>query len=624
MTFDIDGVRITNSSINWKDDKESQRVSLRNLQLETGRLADTVPSHLTASFHLDSEMPGPDPRANGPRASDAEVELKSSLFFDNKAGRFEFADIEGKLEGTAAGVNNLVLNFKGSLDTYPALGSLTAENVGMTVNGKYGQRNIEARLSVPKLQIGKGILSGNQLSIATTLSQPGETLTATLQLPAFEIVNKILKAAESSAVFDFKTDGSSIQGKLASPLSINFETAPKLQLDNIILSLATRHPALSGELAANVVGNAQADFGMQNASLSFNAKIDDNEIAGTMSMKDFSRPAYTFELNANRLDLDRYVAAGWLKRFQDDAIPFDLGVIKELTLSGKLRTGEFKLAKFKASKLAADVRVEQSTLTISPLLANFYGGALTGSISVAAQGKPQMTLKQNLKGFQMDSLLADTASAGKFAGKGDLVIDLSAEGDTTGALRKSLNGSVTLALARGSLAGIDLRTSLIEGKNELGSPGDAKTRAANFVEKTGFSELKAVFNFKDGNSSANSFEMKSPLMRAAGEGGIALDSGSFSYHLNATVASTLNRRTAGELADLKGVTVPVRVSDPWATPSISLDFAAASGDIVAKRIAAKAAEQAAAKAAAEQVASKVAVAKHTAPPKKRVDKTTRK
>lgn len=636
LTLDIDGVRITNSSINWQDDMESQRVTLQDLQFETGRLADTVPGHLTASFRLDSEK----------AISDAKVELKSSLFFDRKAGRYEFADITGKLEGTAAGFNDLLLNFEGSADTYPAQGKLSFENIRTTLTGKCGQRNIEAALGVPKLQIVKGTLSGNQLTIDATSSQPSETLTATLQLPAFEIANKIMKAPELSADFDFKGDGRTLQGKLASPFSINFENAAKVQLGNIILSLVARHPALSGELAATATGSVQADYAAQNASLDFNAKIDDSEIAGKAVLRDFSHPAYTFEINTNRLDLDRYVAADWIKRFQDNAMPLDLGAIKELNLSGSLRVGEFKMAKLKANKLSADIRIEKSMLTIAPLSANFYGGTLSGSISATAQGTPQMTLKQNLKGFQMSALLADTSAAGKLAGKGSLAIDLSAEGDTVGMVRKSLNGSATLALVRGSLAGINLGTTLIEGKNELGNPGDARTRAANFAEKTEFSELEAAFNFREGNSTANSFEMKSPLMRTTGEGEILLDSGNIGYRLNASVALALTRRAAGELAELKGVTVPIRVSGPYATPTITLDFAAASGGIVAKRIAARvAAEQAAAKAAAKAAAAAEAkaaaeqaaadkaaadkasaaeVAKRTTPPKKRVTKAIKK
>jgi AsmA protein len=615
VTFDIDGVRITNSSVNWQDEMKWQRVALQDLQIETGRLADTVPGNLKASFHLNSEM----------AHSDSRIELKSRLFYDRKAGRYEFADLEGTLEGTAAGFSNLDLNFKGSVDSHPAQELLLAENFLVSATGNYGQRSIEARLGVPKLQFAKGILSGSQLTLDATLSQFDEKWTTTVQMPAFEFANKIFNAAELSADFDFKGDGRTLQGKLSSPASADFETTPKLLLSAIALNFSAKHPMLSGGLSATVTGSMQADLAERNANLDFNAKIDDSKITGTMALKDFSHPAYTFDLNINRLDLDRYIAADWIKRYQGDATLFDLGGIKEMNLRGSLRAGEIKMAKLEASKLAADIKIEQDTLTVAPLTAKLYGGTLAGSISVAAQGTPQITLKQNLRGFQINALLAATAGADRLAGKGDVALDISAEGGSFGALRKTLNGNVSLALARGSLAGIDMRTALLEGKDDLGTKNEVRIHEAKFSEKTDFSELKATFNITEGSSHGNSFEMRSPLFRVAGEGDIALDSGSISYRLAAMVASALNRRNAGELVELKGVTVPVRLSGPWATPSIALDFAAASGDIVTKRIAAKAAvEQAAAKAAAEQAAAALPVAKRTAPAKKRVAKAIKK
>ncbi len=615
VTFDIDGVRITNSSVNWQDEMKWQRVALQDLQIETGRLADTVPGNLKASFHLNSE------RAH----SDSRIELKCRLLYDRKAGRYEFADLEGTLEGTAAGFSNLDLNFKGSVDSHPAQELLLAENFLVSATGNYGQRSIEARLGVPKLQFAKGILSGSQLTLDATLSQFDEKWTTTVQMPAFEFANKIFNAAELSADFDFKGDGRTLQGKLSSPASADFETTPKLLLSAIALNFSAKHPMLSGGLSATATGSMQVDLAERNANLDFNAKIDDSKITGTMALKDFSHPAYTFDLNINRLDLDRYIAADWIKLYQKDATRFDIGGIKEMNLRGSLRAGEIKMAKLEASKLAADIKIEQDTLTVAPLTAKLYGGTLTGSISVAAQGTPQITLKQNLRGFQMNALLAATAGADRLAGKGDVALDISAEGGSIGALRKTLNGSVSLALARGSLAGIDMRTALLEGKDDLGTKNEVRIHEAKFSERTDFSELKATFNIKEGSSHGNSFEMRSPLFQVAGEGDIALDSGSISYRLAATVASALNRRNAGELVELKGVTVPVRLSGPWATPSIALDFAAASGDIVTKRIAAKAAvEQAAAKAAAEQAAAALPVAKRTAPAKKRVAKAIKK
>ncbi len=602
LTFDIDGVRITNSSVNWQDEIKWQRISLQDLQIETGRLADAVPSNLKTSFHLNSDI----------ARSDSRIELRSRLFYDRMAGRYEFADLEGTLKGTAVGFSNLDLNFKGSLDSHPGQELLAVENFLITGTGNLGQRSIEAKLGVPKLQFARGIVAGSQITLDAILSEFDEKWTTTVQVPAFEFANNIFNTAELSADFEFKGEGRALQGKLSSPASVTLETAPKLTLSGITLNFSARHPVLSGEVSGTATGSMQADIAGRNANLDFKAEIDDSKITGTMALLDFNHPAYTFNLNINRLPLDRYISADWIKRYQDNG-KFELEGIKDMNLRASLHAGEIKASKLEASNLAADIKIEQSALTIAPLTAKLYGGTLTGSLSLAAQAAPRIMLHENLKGIQVNALLADIAGTDKLAGKGDIAIDISAEGSSIGELRKTLSGTVSIAVARGWLAGIDMRAALLEGKDDLGTKNKARVHEAKFSERTDFSELKAVYNIVDGSSHGNRFDMRSPVFRIAGEGALALDSGGIDYQLAATVAPTLRRRSSGELAELKGVTVPLRVSGFWIMPSIALDFAAATGGIVPKRIAAIA-------AAAEQTA---APAKRTVPPKKRARKGTR-
>ena len=596
MTFNIDIVRITNSSINWQDDLESQRLSLHDLQIETGRLADTAPSNLTANFQLDSE------RAH----FSSTVQLKSRLFFDRKAGRYEFADIEGKLQGDAGPVSNLALDFKASLDTYPAQGSFTLEDLVVNATGKYSQRNLVARFVAPSLKAISNTYSGSQLTLDASLTQAKEITTVSLQLPAFEAAKRVFKAAELSADFDYKGDARALHGKLTTPLSINLEAAPVFQLGSFALSLTGNHPILSDELNADIKGNARLDYAEQNAKIVFNAKIEDSHISGTIALKDFNRPEYAVDISNNRLDLNRYLSGEWISHLQDDATTFNSAGLKDVILQGSLRSGEIKIDKLKVSKLAANLKIEKSIITISPLTALLYGGALTGNISVTASEIPTITVKQSLRGVQMGAMLEGTPNAGRLAGKGSLGLEMSAQGSSVGALRKTLNGNVSLAIAHGTLAGIDLRSALIEGKSALGTKNPERVHPANFAEKTQFFELIANFNFNDGKVSGSGFEMKSPLIRTAGEGEINLDSGNFQYRLNATVSSAINPRTSGELVDFKGVTVPIRVSGPYLSPNIEFDFAAASGGNVAALVVAHSAK-AAAGAATESAAAAATV-----------------
>jgi AsmA protein len=606
FTFDIDGIRVTHSALNWQDEMRWQRVALQDVQIETGRLADSVPGNLKASFHLSSEV----------ARSDSVIDLKSRFYYDRKAGRYEFADIEGTLGGTAVGFSNIDMNFKGGMNFFPAQQSLQAENLSVSATGNYGQRSIDAKLNVPKLQSAKGVLSGSDLALDATVSQFDEKWTTAVQVPSFSAASGVLSTAQVKADVAFKGDGRTLQGKLSSPASLDYKSATRLQFNPIALNLSATDPMLAAGLAATVTGNLQADLAEGNANLVFNANIDDSKITGKVALQDFKEPAYTFDLAVDRLPLERYISADWAKRYQNDATLVDLGFIKDTEMHGTLHAGEISTAKFRATSVAANIKIEQSALTISPLTARMYGGTLSGSISATAQGKPQFALKQNLGGFQMKALLANTANAGKLEGRGNLVADLGAEGGSIGALRKSLNGTVSLALSHGSMEGVDLRTALISGNDDLGTTNPPRVHETRLSESTDFSNLDAVFNIADGSARGNSFDMRSPLFRLAGDGDYSPDTGRIDYRLAATVSSALKRNSAGELYGMRGVTVPVRVSGPWASPSIALNFAAASGEIVTKRIEARVAMEQAAKAEAE-AATKKAAAVDKKPAKKR-------
>lgn len=440
------------------------------------------------------------------------------------------------------------------------------------------------------MKIDRQSFSGTQFALDAHLSQANEIATLVVQLPAFDAVNRIFSTTEISADFDYKGDSRTLHGKLSSPFSINYEAAPRLKLGAIVATLTGNHPLLSGEITANAKGNIEVDYAGQTAKLGLDAKIDESRFKANFSVKDFTRPVYAAEITANRLDLDRYLSGDWLKHMLDDTTPFTTAALKDVVLQGSLRAGEFKLDKFKASNLAADVRIDKSMITASPITARLYGGTLAGSINMTAHESPTISVRQSLKGLQMGALLTKTGGAGRLGGKATVELDIGTQGNTVGELRKALNGNISLAVAHGYLAGINLRTALNDGKKDLGLKNPERILPANFSDLTDFTELTSKFNLKDGKVSGTGFVMKSPLMQTAGEGEFDLVAGEMSYRLKTTISNSINRRTSIELLDLKGVTVPIHLSGSYAAPNIAFDFAAASGGNVARLAAAHAAK----------------------------------
>ena len=82
------------------------------------------------------------------------------------------------------------------------------------------------------------------------------------------------------------------------------------------------------------------------------------------------------------------------------------------------------------------------------------------------------------------------------------------------------------------------------------------------TEKTDFSELNATFQIADGVARNNDLDVKSPFLRIGGSGTIDVGKGRIDYVARAAVTETSKGQGGAELAALKGVPVPVRLSGP--------------------------------------------------------------
>jgi AsmA protein len=574
IQFEVEKIRVYDSSVNYRDEAADLTLTLHDLDVETGKIAENHPGDIKAKFRLESDKP----------RIDARVKLASHVLLDRTANRYELANFEVNAQGEAAGVNNLALDLHGSLVAYPVTRQLELDKLTAALTGKLDNRKLESKLELASLKLDKDkLLKGTSLAFSVSAQQDSESSVMSMDVPAFTLKEGKLEAASMLANFDFSQSGRTLQGKFSSPLSYSFESR-QLQLPAIESTFNASHPSLTGKINASTSADLQASLADQDVKLSFKTKVDDSQFTGSVQWQDFKSPVYTFDVAVNALDLDRYLAVDWAKRMQDEVTPFDLQALKTLNLRGKLRSsGEFKFARLKASELVAEIRADQFALNIESLSARLYGGTTSGSISLAPGDAPKFMLRQKLVGVQLGELLSDMSGAESWlTGKGNLALDLSAEGNNPVAMRKGLSGNASLQLARGTLAGLNLGDLLVAGKDQLGVKDAERSASAKATENTAFTELKSSFEFTQGQARSSDFSLKSANFTAKGEGQIALDTGALSYQLSTTVAPNLKRNSAGELADLSGITIPMHVSGPASSAAITLSLADASGSNLAR------------------------------------------
>lgn len=180
-------------------------------------------------------------------------------------------------------------------------------------------------------------------------------------------------------------------------------------------------------------------------------------------------------------------------------------------------------------------------------------------------------------------LLKDLANKDTLEGKGNVNVDVRTTGATVGALKRALNGSAAVNLRDGAIKGIDIARTINNAKAKLGTLKGQQTQGADNTKKTEFSELSGSFAINNGVAHNNDLSLKSPLLRVGGEGDIDIGADTVNYLVKAAVVGTLTGQDGRPTNELRGITVPVRVSEPLVTPSFSLDFNALLTDTVKQK-----------------------------------------
>ena len=561
LKVEIHHVTIKNAALTYTDHAAGAKYALSKLNLKTGRIASGVPSKTELSGTVHSDKPG----------LNLETALKTTVTFDPDKQIYVLDALDLTASGRAAGISNLVASAKGNVEAKLASREFIVSKLALAATGKQEGGDLNVKFDVPRLNVTRDKVSGEKIVLDATLNEGKNRIVVRLDIPGVDGTAQAFKANEFTANLDLQQDAATIKAKVTGPLAGSVDTE-RIELSKLVATVKVSHPKLPrNPIDATLNGSALVDLARQNASLNFTTKLDDSNINGKVGLARFTPPAYIFDINIDQLDADRYLPKSDPKQKQPEQ-PFDLSALKGLNANGSLRIGTLKLANVKASNVRVDVKAANGRVDVSPIAANLYQGSLSGALSVQAAATPVVTVRQNLNGVNVGPLLKDAADFDTLEGKGNITLDVSGQGNTVSAIRKTLNGNAAIKLTEGAIRGIDIAGTIRSAKSRLGSLKGEKTQAASKTEKTDFSELSGTFNIKNGIARNNDLSGKSPLLRLGGEGDIDIGNESLNYLVKATVVATAAGQGGRELSDLKGVTIPVRLSGPLTAPEYKIDF----------------------------------------------------
>ena len=323
--------------------------------------------------------------------------------------------------------------------------------------------------------------------------------------------------------------------------------------------------------------------------------LDDTALAGGAEVSNFSQPAVRFDLTADAIDLDRYMppstetvvvaggggtadggAAPVAVVAQPAAAPVPVGLpldtLRALDLVGKARIGRIKVSNLRVSDAQLRLEAKGGLMQLNPISVSLYQGVAKGRMAMdVSASKPVLSSTMNVVNVQAEPLLQDLQGEALLAGRGQIALDLKATGLSSDSLKRSLNGNVGIKFLDGAVMGVNVAQIVREAQAALSGQPLNQARQAN---RTDFAELSGTARIVNGTINNQDLALKSPLLRIQGAGSASLPAETIDYLIQASVVESLKGQGGRGLADLRGVTIPVRVGGTFSQPSYQPDVEA--------------------------------------------------
>lgn len=456
-------------------------------------------------------------------------------------------------------------------------GQVLVQGLSVVAKGKQGGDDLDINLSAPKLDVSRERASGDTALLRAKLSGAARNADVSLKLEGVQGSAQALRIEALTLDIDARMQDTAIKGRLATPVTGDVQgkvyALPKMD-GNFTVS----NPNFPRKtFTVPVSGSLHAELAKERVLADLKTRFDESNIAAKAGVTGFAKPAVDFDVNIDKLNVDQYRAPaakpsspGGKKdpgtspqRTPNGApaeTPIDLSALKTLNAQGSLKVGRLQANNVKVANLRVDLHAKDGKVNVDPLAANLYQGSTKGSIAIDANAN-RFAVKQAMSAIEIGPLLRDLADKDVLEGKGSVTLDLRAQGNLVSALKRSLDGTAQVALHDGSVKGVDLAGAVRRVKATLGG-GDVEG-TAGVQERTDFSEMTASFVVKNGIAHNEDLNLKSPFLRVGGAGDVNIVTSSMDYTVKTSVVGTMSGQGGKDLSDLKGLTIPVRVSGPF-------------------------------------------------------------
>ncbi|MDP3878534.1 MAG: AsmA family protein [Methylobacter sp.] len=418
------------------------------------------------------------------------------------------------------------------------------------------------------------------------LSVSGENIPAKAQTAALTIADVALDMTQQTAkisalllksgemALSADLNGSAIKDKPSFQGAVS--VAP-LNLVQLMQQLDIKRPVMQDKQALNKLAlNFDLAATAESAELqNLLIMLDDSQIKGSVSVRDFAQTAIRFGLAIDTLDLDRYLSPA-NKASKPIASPalllaagfsaLPVATLRKLNADGVVTLGKLKVKDLILQDVQVKLNTKNGVVTSQQSIKQFYQGHYSGDLNLDKRGdKPLLAVNEKMEQVQIEPLLKDYRGKAWMSGLINASMQLQGQGQKADELKSSAKGRLNFLIKDSVIKGFNLQKLIDEGKARL----KGTELAADYKQdQTLFSEMSGSASIANGMLQNDDFVGKSAKLRVDGKGNVNLISEALAYKINAQL---LNADASAE-EPVKG-TVGIHVAGTLSKPTYRIDIA---------------------------------------------------
>jgi len=505
----IGGVSIEQAKIVWDDQQKKKYIEINDFNFKTGKLIfdEAIDIDLSLSvFNKEPELT-------------ETLSFTTGLIISENLKQFTLNDIQLKSKTTGKGFPDDGIAISLLAEMALDLAQQTVEVKGLNINT--GSMNLSADIS------------GTQI----------------IDKPVFKGPIKI-------AEFNL----SKLMTSMAMPL-------PKMQASDALSKLSLAFNLLATDRSADI----QA----------LNIRLDQTSITGSASIVNFDKPKIAFNIIVDAIDVDRYLAPAKEGESKPAVVTpataaaasanlLPVETLRALNANGQLLIEKMKINKLNMQGLSLKIKAENGLVKTEQHIKQLYQGGYTGNTIINVKNKtPIVSLNEKVTNVSMEPLLKDMQGEARMSGVVNASANIRGRGNSTAAMKSSLNGTLDFSFKEGVIRGFNLQKIIDSGKSLIeGTPLPTDNKS----DQTVFSVIKGSANIKNGFVSNRDLYAEASKLRVNGQGTASIVTEKLDYKINAKLLKKLATETEPE--NIKGVPLVVNIGGSLSKPTYTLDIAA--------------------------------------------------